>query len=142
MSTALANLRPIAITANGIFAGLGLTITFAAVPALRAAGYSPRAWQALYRRGAVIGISTILVSSAAHFTTYYLTLDKRALWCGIISFISAPYTMIFMKPTNDRLNLLADTSSKEDASQLVEKWTTLQSFRTWAGSLAFLLAVF
>ncbi|KAI7885196.1 hypothetical protein K492DRAFT_157605 [Lichtheimia hyalospora FSU 10163] len=142
MSTLLSNIRPVAITANGIFAGVGLTITFAAVPALRAAGYPPRAWQVIYRRGAMLAVSSILVSSAAHFTTYYLTHDKRALWCGILSFISAPYTMILMKPTNDRLGYLADTNSKQDASALVEKWAKLQTFRTWAGSIAFLLAVF
>ncbi|CDS12996.1 hypothetical protein LRAMOSA05180 [Lichtheimia ramosa] len=142
MSTVLSNLRPIAITANGIFAGLGLSITFATVPALRAAGYPPRAWQVVYRRGAAIAISSILISSAAHFTTYYLTHDKRSLWCGVISFFSAPWTMIFMKPTNDRLGQLADTNSKEDASQLIEKWNKLQYARTWAGCLAFVLAVF
>ncbi|KAI9317026.1 hypothetical protein BX666DRAFT_1941231 [Dichotomocladium elegans] len=137
-------LRPTAITANGIFAGLGLTITFAGVPMLRAAKYPVEAWAVLYDRGHKIAIPAIFLSSAAYFSLYYNTKITRYLWCGAIAFTSFPWTLMFMKKTNDRLhtiNRTKITNNTGEVASLVEKWDKLQLMRTAAGTLAFLLAV-
>ncbi|KAI9256605.1 hypothetical protein BDA99DRAFT_516883 [Phascolomyces articulosus] len=135
---------PVAATANGIFAGLGLTINAVTVPALRAGGYPASSWAVTYKNGSKIGIATIIISSFAHFYTYHLTKNHRSLCCGILSLISFPYTIIFMKPTNDRLHALNAQLSpdQKEVVQLVEKWDKLQMFRTAAGTLAFVLTVF
>ncbi|KAI8144041.1 hypothetical protein BJV82DRAFT_608126 [Fennellomyces sp. T-0311] len=136
--------QPVAATANGIFAGLGLTLNLVTVPALRAGGYPVQSWAVTYNNGSKIGISTILLSSAAHFYTYYLTKNKRVLYCGILSLISFPYTIIFMRPTNDRLHQLNATPGhdKKEVTQLVEKWNNLQWFRTTVGTAALVLTLF
>ena len=145
MSVVPHNLLPIAATANGIFAGLGLTLNTITVPALRAAGYPPAGWAVTYNNGHYIGIASILISSAAHFYTYYLTKNHRSLCCGILSFISFPYTIIFMRSTNDRLHAInrnPTTADPKEVVQLVEKWNRLQMFRTVTGTLAFVLTIF
>ncbi|KAI7854518.1 hypothetical protein BDC45DRAFT_508547 [Circinella umbellata] len=145
MSVVPHNLLPVAATANGIFAGLGLTLSTVTVPALRAAGYPPGAWAVTYNNGHYIGIASIFISSAAHFYTYYLTKSQRSLCCGILSFISFPFTILFMRPTNDRLlaiNRNPTIADPKEVVQLVEKWNKFQMFRTVTGTLAFVLTIF
>ncbi|KAI9492277.1 hypothetical protein BDB00DRAFT_829134 [Zychaea mexicana] len=138
------HVQPIAATANGIFAGLGLTLNGVTIPALRVGGYPVASWAVTYKNGSKIGIATIFISSAAHFYTYYLTKNRRALYCGIASLISFPYTLIFMKPTNDRLHELNANPAhdQKEVVGLVEKWDKLQMFRTGAGLAALWLTLF
>ncbi|KAI9271501.1 hypothetical protein BDA99DRAFT_500250 [Phascolomyces articulosus] len=135
---------PVAATANGIFAGLGLTINFVTVPALRAAGYPVAGWAVTYKNGAKLAVSTILISSAMHFYKYYLTKETRSFYCGVASLFSAPFTIICMSSTNNRLHALnADPShDKRQVVQLVEKWNKLQYARTIAGVVALGLTLF
>ncbi|KAI8144042.1 hypothetical protein BJV82DRAFT_608127 [Fennellomyces sp. T-0311] len=136
--------QPIAITVNGIFAGLGLSVNLLAVPALRAANYPVRGWSVLYHNGARLGGWSILISSAAHFYTYYATKSPRALYCGLLSFASMPYTLFVMMPTSNRLEALnaMPNHDKNEAAQLIENWCWLQWFRTISGTAALMLAVF
>lgn len=135
--------RSVAVSANALFAGLGITLNLVTVPVLRACGYNPQGWAVTYSQGAKLGVSTIVLSTAGHLYVYYKTGNMRALYCGILSAVSFPYTLFFMKPTNDRLQTMAKQLSheKQEAAALIERWDTLQWFRTVAGSVAFILAV-
>ncbi|KAI9310860.1 hypothetical protein BX666DRAFT_2003315 [Dichotomocladium elegans] len=138
-------LRPIAVTSNGCLAGLGLTITVAAIPVLRSTGYPVKGWMALYDRGSKIAMSTIAVSFLSQSAIYYFTKDTRALFCTMLTASIPLWTGLFMKRINDRLMQLnggAQMAHAGEGKQLIEKWARCQYFRTAAGALAFLLSVF
>ncbi|KAI9498184.1 hypothetical protein BDB00DRAFT_801507 [Zychaea mexicana] len=60
----------VASVANGIFAGLGLTISTISILTLRVAGNPVVSWVTTYKSGSVIAVSSIFASSTAHFYTY------------------------------------------------------------------------
>ena len=144
MSVVPSFVHPVAAIANGIFAGLGLSINFVIIPTLRAVGHPVAGWATTYKYGSKIAISCIFISSAMHFYTYYLTGERRSLYCGIASFVSGPYTGIFMLGTNNLLHAAGANPShdKKQVIQLIEKWNKLQYFRTIAGTVALILTVF
>lgn len=139
------NVARFGVLANGIYAGLGLAVSLSSVPVLRVVPDPVPAWAITYKTGAKIAISSILLSSTAHFYLYYRTKDTRALVAGVLTFVSGPFTLIFMKPINDKLLAMNDNATvirdKIESNQLLEKWTKLQWFRTIAGSSAFIYAV-
>ncbi|KAG2218224.1 hypothetical protein INT45_000766 [Circinella minor] len=144
MSVVPSFVHPVAATANGIFVGLGLSMNFVSVPTLRAVGHPVAGWATTYKYGSKIAVSCILISSAMHFYTYYLTGERRSFYCGIASFISGPYTVMIMSPTNNLL-LAANANPSHDKKQvvqLIEKWNKFQYFRTIAGTVALVLTVF
>ncbi|ORY90471.1 hypothetical protein BCR43DRAFT_499360 [Syncephalastrum racemosum] len=139
------NIARFGILANGIFAGMGLAISLSSVPVLRVVPDPVPAWATTYKTGASIAIPAIFLSSAAHFYLYYRTKDTRSLVAGLLSAVSGPYTLIVMKPTNDKLLEMNDNATmirdKIQSNQLIQKWTKLQWFRCIAGSAAFVYAV-
>ncbi|KAL1932671.1 hypothetical protein VTP01DRAFT_8349 [Rhizomucor pusillus] len=140
----LSNVHSLAVAANGIFAGLGVSINFVVIPVLRALGYPAKGWAVTYDRGKYVAISTILVSSISHFYLYHKTGQSRALYCGLLSLVSAPYTALAMKPTNTRLQELEKSKvnvNMNESQALIEKWNMLQWFRTIVGNAAFALAL-
>ncbi|KAI9015757.1 hypothetical protein CLU79DRAFT_765676 [Phycomyces nitens] len=140
-----------ALLANGVFAGLGLCVNLVCVPAIRSAVNPTAVFHTVYKTASKIAISTIVISSAAHFYTYYQTRQIRSLYLGLLSFASFPYTVIFMMPTNNRLFALDATASpehyaatspqKKEALALINKWNKAQLFRTTTGVAAFLIGV-
>jgi uncharacterized membrane protein len=47
-----------------------------------------------------------------------------------------PYTLIVIKPINDRLNAVADKDAGAGSRALIEKWGRLHAIRTALGILA------
>ncbi|CAO3595974.1 unnamed protein product [Absidia cylindrospora] len=136
--------RGISLVANGVFSGLGLTMNLVNVPCIKASNDPLPVFTTTYNRASKIGISTIVLSSLAHFYIYYKTRNQRALWCGILSAVSFPYTVLILRPINDELFSLARSKSTDYVriNQLVSAWDNRQWFRTITGGLAFLLNVF
>ncbi|KAI9317028.1 hypothetical protein BX666DRAFT_135397 [Dichotomocladium elegans] len=149
-------LRATAITANGIYAGLALTVTFVGTPMLRATGYPIAGWASLYGRGAKMAVSSVVVATSAYLSLFYYTSEKRFLVSGILAFFSAPWTILVMVPTNRRLQAINAARANPNTNQtkagdsdmqrdevkpLIEKWDKLNTVRTVTGTVSFLLTV-
>ncbi|KAI8099103.1 uncharacterized protein BX664DRAFT_320392 [Halteromyces radiatus] len=136
--------RGISLVANGIFAGLGLSMNGVSVPTMRATKDPLPVFTTTYKNGSKIAIASIVISSVCHFYIYHQTNNKHALWCGILSFVSFPFTIQFMRPINNELFALADQNSTDTKKidTLVTSWDHHQWFRTMAGLSALMINVF
>ncbi|KAI8069721.1 hypothetical protein BC940DRAFT_271926 [Gongronella butleri] len=132
--------RGISLFANGLFAGVGWCMNGVSVPALKASEKVETGFAITYNNAKKIGASTIIVSSLCHFYIYYHTRNKKALWCGIVSFVSFPYTLLVLAPINKQL--LGETEAKRSGQELLRAWDQRQWFRTIAGNAAFLMNIF
>jgi hypothetical protein len=114
------------------------------VPCIKASNDPLPVFTTTYNNASKVAIVNILVSSGAHFFIYYKTRNQRALWCGLLSAFSIPFTVLFMKPINDQLFALSKSKSTNFTQilDLVDAWDRRQWFRTVTGNLAFLLNVF
>ncbi|KAI8333370.1 hypothetical protein BC941DRAFT_434520 [Chlamydoabsidia padenii] len=136
--------RGISLISNGLYAGIGLCINTVNVPSIKASNDPLPAFTSTYERGHKVALTNIALSSAAHFYIYYKTRNQRALWCGLLSVVSVPYTLLLLKPINDQLFALAHTRSTDfkQILELINSWGQRQWFRTIVGNLAFVLNVF
>ncbi|KAL0084774.1 hypothetical protein J3Q64DRAFT_1743967 [Phycomyces blakesleeanus] len=143
--------RSTALFANGIFAGLSICIHLSSVPSIKNAVNPTCVFRAVYKGGSEIGISSILISTGAHLYMYYRTRDSRSLYLGLLSFVSFPYTLLVMRPVNNKLFALdstlstehykADSPHKKEVLDLLNQWNKRQMFRTATSVIAFLISV-
>ncbi|CAG7730274.1 unnamed protein product, partial [Allacma fusca] len=128
--------RCIFIGSAGMFAGMGSTLSLAAVPAMLASTDPIPTWKVIYQRGKTIAIITVLTSSVAALHLLYKKGDLRYLACAALNLSVIPYTLKFMKPTNNALLALKrakpDEIGKEEKN-LIVTWGGLQWVRTVLG---------
>jgi hypothetical protein len=141
------NERTLATLSSGLLAGMGSTLTLIAVPAIKASNDPLPSWKMLYKTGSKFAISNIIITTAAGIQCFLKTEDVRYALMSGLSFAIIPYTLLFMKPTNDSLFAIDDNLSrtnKEDESRvrkLIAKWDKLQYGRTILGLSAFFVNV-
>ncbi|OZJ06342.1 hypothetical protein BZG36_00670 [Bifiguratus adelaidae] len=135
--------KRVALAGTGLFAGIGLTVSYVGVPTVKATSDPLPSFLVLYTRGSHIAITTILVSTFAGLLEYYETHQPKYLYGALLSFVSAPITAIFIMPLNKRLSNLSrekgDTYDRALVQGLVDKWASLQRLRAIAGALAFIV---
>jgi len=141
------NEKALATLSSGIMAGFGAALTFVAVPAIKDCNDPLPAWKRLYKAGSKFAITSIIITTGAGIRCYGKTDDIRYLLMSGVALAIVPYTLLLMKPTNDALFAIEDSSSrtnKEDESkvrQLISKWNRLQYGRTALGLGAFFINV-
>jgi hypothetical protein len=138
------NIRHLSLLTNGIFAGMGLTISLSSVPAINDSNDKLTVWRRTYLNSSKIAITNILISSGCHAFLYYYTGNMMHVYAGILSFASAPFTFLFIAPVNNRLFELYDKDGEKepDVQPLVNRWSTMQWFRTIFGLSAFMLNIY
>jgi len=141
------NEQALATLTSGLMAGLGVALSFVAVPAIKASSDPLPAWKMVYKNGSKIALTSIFITTGAGIRLYLKSEDIRyAIMSGMI-FSIAPYTLVFMKPTNSALFAIEDESSRRDKGEmskvrrLISKWNQLQYVRTALGLGAFVLNV-
>ncbi|KAI9366227.1 hypothetical protein BD770DRAFT_375681 [Pilaira anomala] len=95
--------RSIGLLANGIFAGLGVTLNCVGVPAIMASRDPLPSFIKTYNNASKIAISSILVGTAANAVCYYSTKRTKYLFVAVLTFFSAPFTVFFIAPVNKEL---------------------------------------
>jgi len=96
-------------------------------------------WKPAYKNGAVMQASLSLLGTVLGLTAWWQS--RNALWlAGSVSLIAPwPFTLLVIKPTNDRL-LATELSQAGPLSRaLIEKWGRLHAVRTALGVLAAVL---
>lgn len=144
------SMKPLLTLSSALFAGLGASITFVAVPAIYASKDPLTVWKTVYSRGARIAVPNLLISTGTGLACYVNSMKQTECGCGDfgyllaagLSFAVIPYTLLFMQPTNDVLMGSNEKTPPAEINRLINKWEKLQWFRTAVGAAVFVFAVY
>lgn len=101
-------------------------------------------WQRSYNRAAPMQAGLAAVSALLGFIAAWQTRDWRWAIGAIVILANWPYTLLIIKPTNDRLHAIAAEQANADARRMVVSWGHLHAGRSTLGlaaTLIFLWAV-
>jgi hypothetical protein len=131
----------LALVIAAAFAGVAVYVSLCEHPARLK--LDPRAmlmqWKPSYRHGAVMQASLSLLGTILGVAAWWQT--KEWLWlAGAVSLILPwPFTLLVIKPTNDKLLAIDPQDAGPRSQALIEKWGHLHAVRTALGVLAAVL---
>jgi len=129
---------PVALALAGAFAGAAYYVNEAEQPARMALndGSLLAQWKRSYARAVTMQAGLAALSGAFGLVVWWDTGDWRWLVAALLILANWPYTLIVIKPINDRLNAIADKDAGAGSRALIEKWGRLHAVRTALGILA------
>jgi hypothetical protein len=134
----------LALAVAALFTGAALYVNFVEQPARL--GLDDRAllaeWKPAYRRGAVMQASLALVGFLLGAIAWWQT-DRLAFLVGALLMLAPwPWTLLFIKPTNDALLATDLAKAGPTTRTLLIKWNRLHAVRTLLGALALISFLF
>jgi hypothetical protein len=133
----------LALICAAVFVGAAVFVNVAEQPARLA--LDDRAmlleWQRSYNRAAPMQAGLAMVSALLGFIAAWQTRDWRWAVGAIAILANWPYTLLVIKPTNDRLHGIAPEQSGAEARRMVVSWGTLHAGRSALGIVAVLFYV-
>jgi Domain of unknown function (DUF1772) len=128
----------LALTAVALFTGAAFYVNFAEQPARLS--LDDRAllteWKPSYKRGAAMQAPLALVGFLLAIIAWWQTSAAGFLVGGVAIVAAWPWTLIGIKPTNDRLLATDPDKAGPRVRALVVKWGALHAVRTGLGALA------
>jgi Domain of unknown function (DUF1772) len=101
-------------------------------------------WKPSYQRGLNMQATLALVCGMLALVAWWLTNDWRWLVGALLILANWPYTLLGIRPTNDRLMAISRDEADAGARRLIERWGRLHAVRTALGvaaTLAFVWAL-
>lgn len=131
----------LATFATALFAGAALYINVVEHPARMSLETRVAAsqWAPSYKRATWLQAPLAVVSCLAGVAAWASGADLTWLVGALLIGAVVPFTLVVIKPTNDKLLAPGRDSSTADTRQLLQRWSRLHAVRT-ALSLAALLA--
>jgi hypothetical protein len=131
----------LALTTAALFTGAAVYINVAEQPARLK--LDERAllteWKPSYKHGAAMQAPLALIGAVLGFVAWWQAGDWRWLLGGIVVLSAWPYTLIVIKPTNDRLLAIDPADVGPKVRALIEKWGRLHAGRSAIGALTTVL---
>jgi hypothetical protein len=90
-------------------------------------------WKHSYTRASVMQAGLALVACALGLIAFWQTRDWRWLLGAALSLAPWPWTLLVIKPVNDRLKATSPDAANAETRRLVETWGRLHAGRTAAG---------
>ena len=128
----------LALISAALFAGAAIFVNVAEQPA-RLALDSPSAllqWQQSYHMAAPMQSGLALLSALLGFSAAWLMRDPRWIVGAVLILANWPYTLIVIKPTNDRLHATVPGAANGETRQLIIAWGRLHAWRSALGVAA------
>jgi hypothetical protein len=128
----------LALVVAALFAGAAFYVNFAEQPARLATDdrAALRQWQRSYERAALMQASLAMVGFLLGLAAWFVGRDFRLLAGAVTIVLAWPYTVMVMKPLNDRLNATTPEHAGAESRALIERWGRLHAVRTALGVLA------
>ena len=128
----------LALIVAALFAGAAVFVNVAEQPARLSLADGPLLleWQNSYNRAAPMQAGLALVSSVLGFVAAWQTKDMRWLVGAILILTNWPYTLLVIKPTNDRLHATKPEDANAATRALVVSWGHLHAGRSALGVAA------
>jgi len=136
----------LALICAAVFFGAAVFVNVAEQPARLA--LDDRAmlleWQRSYNRAAPMQGGLAMASAILGFIAAWQTRDWRWALGAIVILANWPYTLLVIKPTNDKLHAIPAEQANTEARRMVVSWGNLHAGRSALGlvaTLCFLWAV-
>jgi anthrone oxygenase-like protein len=138
MQTALAFLATLCCA---IFTGAAIYINAVEHPARMSCGVqiALAEWAPSYRRATVMQASLAVLGFGFALLAWLTGAELRVLVAGIVLVAVAPFTLIVIMPTNQRLMALTSNADLDEAAVLLERWNRLHAVRSVLGGVALVL---
>ncbi len=133
----------VALVCAGMFAGASVYINLVQHPAAMQLGTSTavRFFGPMYARAAPVQASLASLGSLAAIWAWWSESGWLWLLGAIVLAFVIPFTLVVIKPTNDRLMEPTLDSTLKEAKGLLVRWSHLHAVRSGAVLLSFLLFV-
>src|SRR5262245_51080305 len=131
----------LALIAAAIFTGAAIYINVAEQPARLQLdeGALLTEWKPSYKHGAAMQAPLALIGAVLGFAAWWQADDWRWLAGAIVIVANWPYTLLVIKPVNDRLLATDPADAGSQARALIEKWGRLHGGRSAVGALTTVL---
>jgi len=130
-----------ALVAAAAFTGAAIYINAAEQPARL--GLDNRAllaeWKPSYQRGLRMQASLVVIGGLLGLATWIAAPDWRWLLGTALLLANLPYTLVVIRPTNNRLTATLEADADAETRRLVERWGWLHAGRSALGSASTLL---
>lgn len=133
----------VAVIASGLFAGAAAYINLVQHPAADHLG-APHAvafFAPMYARAAPLQASLAAIGALAAFRAWFVSSGPGWFVGGLILVLVIPFTLIVIKPTNDRLKDPSLNPGSDEAKRLLLHWWRLHAVRSAASVLSFVVFV-
>ena len=131
----------VATLCAGVFFGAAVYISVGQHPAALAAGgiVPGRLFAPMYRRAAPMQASLAIIGAASAVAAWATGFAWAWLVGGIILFLVVPFTLIRMKPVNDKLKEPTREPESPETLALLHRWGLLHWVRSALSGVAFLI---
>ena len=129
----------LSLVTAALFAGAAFYVNFAEQPARLALNERPALiqWQRSYERAALMQASLAMLGFVLGLAAWWWEgRDPRWLAGALVLLAPWPYTLLVIKPVNDKLKAADPIGAGAQTRALIERWGHLHAGRTALGVLA------
>ena len=96
-------------------------------------------WKPSYAHGLLMQASLAIISGLFGLLAWWLTKDWRWIAGAVLILANWPYTLLVIKPVNDRLNAIPNEQADAGSRAMIETWGRLHAGRSALGIAAMLV---
>jgi Anthrone oxygenase len=128
----------LATLAAAVFFGAAVYINLVEQPARLSLGsqLAVAEWRPSYKRGTRLQVPLALSGSFSAVVAWWMNGDRGWMLGGLLFFAVIPFTLLFVLPTNRRLESEALDLASDEAVRLLRRWGHLHAVRSLLSGLA------
>ena len=121
-----------------LFTGAAIYINLVEHPARLSCGTeaAARQWAPSYRRATLMQAALAVLAGVTGVATWFHGEGIAWLWGGLLILAVVPFTLLVIRPTNDRLLAPGRDLASAETRQLLERWGWLHGVRSVLGLAA------
>ncbi len=134
----------LALLLSALFTGAAIYVNLVEHPARLSCGTeaAARQWAPSYRRATSMQATLAIAAAVTGVMTWFHREGIAWLWGGLLILAVVPFTLIVIKPINDRLLAPDRDLASAETRQLLEQWGRLHAVRSAMGLAASLVYVY